>query len=422
MQVTTPALDPAAADQSRRDEILDTAALVFARSGVRTSLKEIADACGILPGSLYHHFASRDAIVLELVARYEDEIDHLAKSAVERLRLPHAIPDDHVVVDLATAIADCAIRHRAALFLTMYDHPAGTGETLARSASLAPAAIIDAMQETVRAAQATGALRADIAAASIAERLCQCMLDIGAGMFHGSRGYGQMPTIATRLLLDGLAERRPKDSILDRSRAFKAAQLAIAGWKTEPTDAEDRGAVLRAAARREFGRRGYEATTIRDIAAAAGVSTGSVYRVVGSKEELLVSVMQSFAATVTASWEAVLGSDSTAVEKLDALTWVNINLLDRHREEFRIQLGWVLESPPAAELGWSFKTRLREIKALLREGTRSGEIRLPHSSIDTCAQCVLELVWIPENMLHTGTRPALDLARDTLLRGAAARS
>jgi len=420
--MTTAALNPTSADWTRRDEILDTAALVFARSGVRTSLKEIADACSILPGSLYHHFASRDAIVVELVERYEAEINALATTATDRPRPPRSTPADDDIVNLSNAIAQCAIRHRAALFLTMYDRPASTGDELVRSASVAPPAIVDAMLETLRAARAAGALRADVDATSLAERLCQSMLDLGAGMFHGSRGYSQMPTIAARLLLDGLAEQRPKDATLDRSRAFKAAQHVIARWPTERTDADDRGAVLRAAARREFGRRGYEGTTIRDIAAAAGVSTGSVYRLVGSKEELLVSVMQPFAATVTASWEAVLDADATTVEKLDALTWVNINTLDRHSEEFRIQLGWVLESPPAAELGWSFKTRLREIKALLREGARAGDIRLPHGSIDACAQCVLELVWIPENMLYAGTRSALALARDTLLRGAATRS
>ena len=385
-EVTKAELEPTSAAVSWREEILETAAAVFADSGVRTSIKEIADACGILPGSLYHHFASRDAIVVELVTRYEADIDELARMAADRLRSPRFIPDDRDVIDLATTIADRAIHHRAALFLTMFDHPATIGNGLVRSASTAPPGIVDAMRETLRAAQASGALRADVNAATVAERICQCMLDIGAGISHGSRWYSQMPTIAARLLLDGLAERPPKDATLDRSRSFKAAQHAIAQWRTERTDANDRAAVLRAAARREFGRRGYEATTIRDIGAAAGVSTASVYRLFGSKEELLVSVMQSFSATVTAGWEAVLGTDATTVEKLDALTWVNINVLDRHSEESRIQLSWVLDSPPAAEFGWSFKTRLREVKALLREGTKSGEIRLPHGSIDACAR------------------------------------
>ena len=47
-----------ATDGGRREEILETAAELFGTSGLRTSLREIADACGILPGSLYHHFDS----------------------------------------------------------------------------------------------------------------------------------------------------------------------------------------------------------------------------------------------------------------------------------------------------------------------------------------------------------------------------
>ena len=231
--MTTAALNPTSADWTRRDQILDTAALVFARSGVRTSLKEIADACSILPGSLYHHFASRDAIVVELVERYETEINALATTATDRPRPPRSTPADDDIVNLSNAIAQCAIRHRAALFLTMYDRPASTGDELVRSASVAPPAIVDAMLETLRAAQTAGALRADVDATSLAERLCQSMLDLGAGMFHGSRGYSQMPTTAARLLLDGLAEQRPKDATLDRSPAFKAAQHVIARWPTE---------------------------------------------------------------------------------------------------------------------------------------------------------------------------------------------
>jgi AcrR family transcriptional regulator len=415
--MTNPAIDPAA-DPSRRDEILDTAAEVFAESGVRTSLKEIADACDILPGSLYHHFASRDAIVAELIERYDADIEQLAKTTAARVRRSGATPGPDDIVELADAIATCAVRHRAALFLTMYEDASGNP---VRSASAPPGAIVNATRAMLAAAQAAGTLRADVDIDRLAQRLCQSMLDHGVGMFRASRTFDQMPAIQARLLLDGLAVKPPKDSALDRSPAFKAAQRVMTTWEHEREDTDDRGAVLRAAARREFGRRGYEATTIRDIAAAAGVSTGSVYRLVGSKEELLVSVMQSFTATSLAGWTAVLDADATSIEKLDALMWVNANLIDQFSEEFRIQLGWVLESPPAADLGWSFKTNLRAVKALLQEGARSREIQLGKGSIDVYAQCVLELIWIPETLVQEGTRPALALARDTVLRGATKR-
>ena len=250
------------------------------------------------------------------------------------------------------------------------------------------------------------------------------MLHVGIGMLHGGPGDARMPAIMCHLLLDGLAVRPPEDAELDRSEALAAANRAIDTWPARGADADegedDRVAKLRAVARAEFGRRGYKATTIRDLAAAAGLGTASVYRLIGSKEELLVSVMQSFAANITAGWEAVLDSASTTIEKLDALMWVDINVLDRFSEEFTIQLGWLLDSPPAtADLAWSFTTRLREVKALLRAGARSGEIQLPRGTSDGRAQCVLELIWMPETLVRAGARPALAFGRDTLLRGAA---
>ena len=73
---------------ARREEILQTAATLFASSGFRTSLAEIADACGILPGSLYHHFDSKEAIIVELVHRYHDDLDRVAKEALDTLHEP----------------------------------------------------------------------------------------------------------------------------------------------------------------------------------------------------------------------------------------------------------------------------------------------------------------------------------------------
>jgi AcrR family transcriptional regulator len=406
------------AELSRRDEILDRAADAFAASGVRTSLKEIADACGILPGSLYHHFESRDAIVLELVERYQAEIDELATNALDALhREGGAVAR---VLELADAIASCGVRNRGAVLLTLYEHP-GRSESVAFSSSIAPANLVAAMLALLRAAQSAGELRPGIDLASLAERLCQSMLHVGIGMFVGRPGDRHMPALTTKVLLDGLAVNAPADAKLDGSEALVAADAVIATWRTERAPTDDRGAMLRAVAREEFGRRGYEATTIRDIAAAAGLSTGSVYRLVGSKDELLGAVMQSFAENITAGWEAVLASDASAIEKLDGLIWVNINILDRFSEEFRIQLGWLLQQPRTVDLGWSFATRLRELKALLRAGARSGEMQLPRGSAALCAQCVLELIWTPETLVQVGTRRALTLGRDTIIRGATTR-
>jgi AcrR family transcriptional regulator len=151
------------------------------------------------------------------------------------------------------------------------------------------------------------------------------------------------------------------------------------------------------------------------------MGTGTVYRIIGSKDELLMSIMLSFGKKVGAGWTKVLRSDATVVEKLDALSWVNINALDQFPDEFRIQLAWMRQSPPdAADPGWSFTTRVRQMKSLLSRGMRSGEIRFESPTAEMLARCVIGVQWIPENILRElGTRQSLIHARDTVLRGIA---
>ena len=53
---------------SRRDEILSIAARQFAERGVAsTTVRDIGAAAGILSGSLYHHFESKEQMVAELL-------------------------------------------------------------------------------------------------------------------------------------------------------------------------------------------------------------------------------------------------------------------------------------------------------------------------------------------------------------------
>lgn len=52
---------------SRRRQILEIAARLFARKGYRgTSMRDIGERAGVLGGSLYHHIKSKDALFVEL--------------------------------------------------------------------------------------------------------------------------------------------------------------------------------------------------------------------------------------------------------------------------------------------------------------------------------------------------------------------
>jgi TetR/AcrR family transcriptional regulator, cholesterol catabolism regulator len=61
--------------RDRRELIVSTAAEMFARKGIRsTTVREIADVVGILSGSLYHYFSSKDEIVKEILMGFLDTI------------------------------------------------------------------------------------------------------------------------------------------------------------------------------------------------------------------------------------------------------------------------------------------------------------------------------------------------------------
>ena len=407
---------------TRRDEILQTAASLIASSGLRTSLQEIADAAGILPGSLYHHFDSKEAILVELIRRYQDDLDRIGQAALARLDEPDPRPPSEKIIDLGSAIANCAVRHGAALQMSFYEGPSSDPE-LMKLTRQQPTAIQEAMLQTLRAGRWSGYIKPDIDLPTLADRICQTMFQVGLNVMRHNSSADQVAELLCRIILQGLASRPPTDLALDRSSAFTAANDVIETW-ADDRDAEpgDKAAHVRAVARTEFGRKGYEVTTIRDIASAAGLGTGTVYRVIGSKDELLASIMESFGRKVEAGWVSVLRSDATPIEKLDALSWVNVNALDQFSDEFRIQLAWMRQSPPTADPGWSYTTRLRQMKSLLSEGIRSTEIQIDTPSTAMLARCVIGLQWIPENILRSvGKRAALAHARDTVLRGVAVR-
>jgi AcrR family transcriptional regulator len=67
--------ESATTNGTRRDELLQIAAGLFAEKGFKnTTVRDIADAAGILSGSLYHHFDSKESMVDELLVSFQEEL------------------------------------------------------------------------------------------------------------------------------------------------------------------------------------------------------------------------------------------------------------------------------------------------------------------------------------------------------------
>lgn len=63
-----PAKRPRRADAVDREQVLDAAAKLFREQGFeKTTLKEIAEACHMLPGSLHYRYASKDLLLVDMM-------------------------------------------------------------------------------------------------------------------------------------------------------------------------------------------------------------------------------------------------------------------------------------------------------------------------------------------------------------------
>lgn len=106
------------------------------------------------------------------------------------------------------------------------------------------------------------------------------------------------------------------------ARAAPARRRAGASLATRPAgngaDANRRTAIVRVAARL-FREQGYDGTTVRDIAAAVGMRSGSPFYHFAAKEEILFAVMEEGLRQGLQRSEAVLGQHAGARERFAAL-------------------------------------------------------------------------------------------------------
>jgi TetR/AcrR family transcriptional regulator, cholesterol catabolism regulator len=186
----------------RRDVILERAADLFARQGVAaTTVREIADAVGILSGSLYHHFASKDEIVDAIVGSFMDDLvtryDEVLASTddpAQRLR-------GLVVSSLATVAGHphaTEIYQKDARYLSEGKAP------VAENARLVRRAWIGVLEEGVEA----GIFRSDVPV-TVIYPLLRDGLWLTARWFKPTKtyGYDELAADYLKVFLDGIGAR-----------------------------------------------------------------------------------------------------------------------------------------------------------------------------------------------------------------------
>lgn len=186
----------------RRRELLATAAEVFAAQGYRaTTVRRIADQAGILAGSLYYHFDSKESMLDEILTTFLDEL----WAGYDRV-LAAGLGPRETIEALVTESFREIDRHRAAVAVYqkearhLTDHP--RFGYLAESQRKFKAAWLGTLQRGA----AEGAFRADLDA-RLAYRFLRDTVWVAASWYRpgGQHGPEEIARQYLSMVLDGIA-------------------------------------------------------------------------------------------------------------------------------------------------------------------------------------------------------------------------
>jgi AcrR family transcriptional regulator len=149
-------------------------------------------------------------------------------------------------------------------------------------------------------------------------------------------------------------------------------------------DKEEKKNDIMMAAVRLFARKGFEKTTISDIAVEAGIGKGTVYEYFSNKEEMIHQSFHFFLKQMEMDFEDILLTDLPAVEKLKQILQAFGNVINAETEGFVTMMfnfwGEAMRSQDTKNIIFTemkkFYHSYRKIFAdIIIEGMQDGSIR-----------------------------------------------
>ncbi|WP_094023989.1 TetR family transcriptional regulator [Nocardia cerradoensis] len=340
-----------------RARILDSAAHVFRTKGYAgTRLSDVAAAADTQAGSLYYHFPSREELVEEVLRVGQERTSGFVRRRVA------ALPEDASDLDRLREAIDA---HLASV-LEMGDYTAATIRILGQVPEEIRKRRLHEQREygtfwrtLVNNAYGSGYIRADL------DKSALRMLILGAmnsspDWFRPHRdglSTAEFKIQFESLFMEGLATSHGSSRRLDRQLAAVAAAEQTVAERALTGEKMPEGAqrILDAAAK-EFRENGYAGTRLADVAATAGIQTGSMYYYFESREHLVVELLR-------AAWKR---TDDLARESLNSLP-ADATALDRFSTALTAHLLSVLRNS-------LFTSALVRILSQIPEGVREQTI------------------------------------------------
>ncbi|OKL44118.1 TetR/AcrR family transcriptional regulator [Pseudovibrio exalbescens] len=137
---------------------------------------------------------------------------------------------------------------------------------------------------------------------------------------------------------------------------------------------------------------GFEAMTLRQLAAEVGVQPASIYRYIESKDTLLAALMTEHMDTLIHAWEALEDKGETPDEQLEAFVAFHIRYHVERREDVFIANMELRSLGEAARADVVAKRRAYELNLwrILEEGVKTGDF--PETDLEVATYAILAML------------------------------
>jgi|SRR5579863_748810 len=322
-------------ERSTTERLFDAATALFWREGYSaTTTREIAAALGIQQASLYHHMASKEDLLYRICLASLEPFLVDVPAAVSKIENPleriRSLIHTHLTILLRyqqrnvtflTELRSLTQRHRAEVLALRDEY-----EQFSRA--------------TLESAQRTGVIREDVPVKYLSLALMS-MLNYAAIWFRKGKGLDaeQLAGIFTKVFLDGAATpgARALLTLPDFGAEEKTPVPRIRRTRVAVVDNPALARAL-AAAVGLFSRKGYAATSTREVAKLLGIQKASLYYHVESKEDLLFLICQSSLEQIRNDVELAIREIQDPLDRTRTLICSHIESLlrdeDRHSTTF----------------------------------------------------------------------------------------
>ena len=154
-----------------------------------------------------------------------------------------------------------------------------------------------------------------------------------------------------------------------------------------------------------FAEKGFRGTTVREIADAAGILSGSLYHHFDSKESMVDEILQTFQRELFAGYDEILASDQSARRKIEAAVRLSFEAIDEHHAEvaiFQNEADWL--SGLGDRFGYLAErhAQSRDVwMTLLKEGIASGDLKAD-LDLELAYRFIRDTVWVAVGWYRPG--------------------